>query len=291
MPRLTIRWETNRLALGTASITVGVVVLSVPSLLSGSINRIEAMIVIAIGLVLALFGLVTTVSGSIAFAPQPIVIRGRWNSHEIRRSLQHASDVETIRILNTWLPDVEGFVATLRELLTQHGKRFQIRVLLMAANEGSDVQPGLLTARVRLRDMSADEAAQHILETKGALVKLKSQVDAYWADGRDGRTLDLQIRMYDHLPFGPLYQIGENVIYAGFFLNDNTSEHAPMLRIMNCPGGIRDDAITNRHWNLFVEQLNKAWENAVIMFPPQDRGSRGAVRPGQRRRDPRPAQT
>lgn len=63
--------------------------------------------------------------------------------------------------------------------------------------------------------------------------------------------VDLDVRLYDHMPFGPIYQIGDEIMYVGFFVNFETSSDAPMLEIRNTPG--------NRWWRQFEREFSEAW--------------------------------
>src|SRR2546429_2402257 len=266
MPRIIADWNGNRLALGGLLMAVGAALLAFLPGLSDLLGLVRAeLILFPINGLLLVLGVVVAVRGSVSIAPKPSIHRDRWDSSEVLRALRQAGDFDTIRILNTWIPDVEEFTAHLQDLLIGRGKRFQIKVLLMKANPPNEEQPELLIARVRHRNIPPELAAVHILHTKDQIISLKEQVDEHWSRKLDGRTLDLQIRTYDHLPFGPLYQIGERVIYTGFFLSYAGSGTAsPMLKITKSPAGVNGHGDANRMWSIFAEQMSRAWEKGTI---------------------------
>lgn len=271
MPRMVVDWNANRLALGGLLVAVGTGSLAYVPELSARLGQPEAeLILLPFGSLLVLFGLIVAFWGSVSFVPNASMLLDRWDGNEIMKSLRRAGSSDTIRILHTWFPDVEEFTEDLRELLTRRGKKFQLRILLMAANAPDDLQqPGILVARVRHRDIPPNIAAHHIRYTRDRVINLKKEVDEKWSRESSGQTLDLQIRTYDHLPFGPLYQIADRVIYAGFFLSHAPSSHAPMLKITRLPASANGGNDSDRVWSIFADQMNRAWEKGTIVFPIQ----------------------
>jgi hypothetical protein len=143
-----------------------------------------------------------------------------------------------------------------REIL-HHDKHFDLRILLLDADIGPDETSDLLAARIQLRGVKRTKAVEEILTCIAQLIDLKTKVDEIWqrdaVSGLRPRSLDLQIRRFSFLPFGPIYQIGPDIMYVGFFINYATSLNAPMLEVRNTPG--------NPVWRTFERQLNEAWSD------------------------------
>ena len=94
----------------------------------------------------------------------------------------------------------------------------------------------ILGARILHRLEDREMASMKIKDTIKQLVKLKDTVEEKWRKNGQNLTLKLEIRQYDFLPFGPFYQIGDEVMFVGFYLNSCSSIHAPMLKIKRYSG-------------------------------------------------------
>ncbi|GAB3984368.1 hypothetical protein [Plantactinospora veratri] len=183
----------------------------------------------------------------------------RWDYGRIHKALEKAPEDAVIRIQQTWFPE-ENFVAALCGLYLQQHKRFALRVLLMDPGEKLDPPPDLLAARVRLRGISATASAEKIRSTMADLVRLKQMVhddqSGTPGSGRRVGEVDLEIRLYDFLPFGPIYQIGDEVMFVGFYVNHGTSSAGPMLEIRN--NG------RSTLWRQFTQNFDYGWRASQV---------------------------
>ena len=175
-----------------------------------------------------------------------------WRSDCIASSLRSALPESRISLLQTSFPNAAELFPLLKDQLLVNGKHFKIRVLLSHpySNKGKSV----IAARVRLRDQSESHHELEVVDHIKQFEKLKSDVDAAWFSSRDKAKLSLEIRLYDHLPFGPQYHIGEDKSFIGFFVSKNSSVHAPMLYLRPSHG---------RPWQVFREDFEHAWKCSV----------------------------
>jgi hypothetical protein len=247
--RLSFRWSTSRAAIGGLLISIGG---GLPPVLP------HLAYVSFIGGMLFVAGLVVIVTGMVSLGQQPVVVHRQWDTQRVVSSLKAAQPDATIRILQTWFPE-EDFFDSLRDRFIKDKKRFALRVLLLDAEINPERTDDLLEKRVLLRgDFNRDKAIEEILTTIGRLVHLKKTVDEQWRrDATPGvrvQALDLEIRRYGFLPFGPIYQVGPDVMYVGFYLSYTTSLYAPMLEVRNTGD--------NELWEKFQQQLDKGWSDA-----------------------------
>lgn len=240
MTRVKFRFNAPVFAMGAAalSISTGVARL-VPDLVWASV-------------VLFMGGLVLLVAGTMKLHPADIVVHKNWDMARITESLRRAPDDAVVRILQTWFPE-EAFIPALRYLYLQDQKEFVLDVLLI----DPATKDGLLGSRVMLRNLTPEDAAKEVTNTVSGLRDMKSQVEKARSEARPGarrtKGVDLEIRVYKFMPFGPIYQIGEEVMYVGFFINFGTSSEAPMLEIRNTPH--------NRLWALFRHHYDEGWSD------------------------------
>jgi hypothetical protein len=198
-------------------------------------------------------GLPVMIAGLVERRQRPVIVHDRWDTRRVCDAMRHASDDAVIRIRQTWVPD-ESFINTVRELLVDDGKRFKLDVLLIDPTGGDSARPSpLLSARVKLRDdLTAEQAVGEVRSTlrrfgamEGGLTNPKSQRRV---------NVDIDIRLYDSMPFGPIYRVGDDVMFVGFFICFETSEDGPMLEIRNTP--------RNRWWRQFDREFDEAWSAA-----------------------------
>jgi hypothetical protein len=188
--------------------------------------------------------------------------------HHINETLEKAPEDATIRIIQTWLPDLEEFIVDIKNLLTEteNHKRFKFQVLLIDHDDCN-----LLNARVKHRTETCESAIKKIQESISQFVKLKDDVDKAWEkewieSGKRGSTLtrkpelELEICLYNFLPFGSYYQIGDKVMFVGFYLNHCSSIHGPMVKI-------NDTA--KSAWQRFENHFTIGWEKARKIYPVQ----------------------
>ena len=95
--------------------------------------------------------------------------------------------------------------------LLMNDKRFKLRILM--THPVSDAGQRIIQGRVRFRDEAAEFHTQEIKSQLDQFVNLKTEVDKDWEKTQDGAKLDLQVRLYEHLPFGPQVHIGEERSY------------------------------------------------------------------------------
>ncbi len=198
-------------------------------------------------------GLVITALGFFQLAPRKGNYHDKWDPEEVFKALKEIPPTGTVRILQTWLPDAETFVPELENLLTKGGKQFQLHIMLMDFNKATISKPDVLLARVKHRPEGRDDASARIKGTIDALIMMKSRVDDTWQRERNGATLDLQIRLYNFLPFGPIYQIG-SVMFLGFYLNHSSSANAPMIKLTTHD---------SNNWTIFQQHFEIGWKDAL----------------------------
>jgi hypothetical protein len=95
------------------------------------------------------------------------------------------------------------------------------------------------------------------------LIQLKRHVDAVWEEQYMGAKLDLSIRSYGFMPFGPLYQVDNERMFVGFYVNFESSAHAPMLVIPDC---------RSRTWKVFTRHFEEGWAAASRVVGCDERG-------------------
>lgn len=182
--------------------------------------------------------------------------------HQLYEALEKAPEDATIKIIQTWFPDAEDFIINLKKLLIEKNKRFKLEILLMNDKECDNKNHfNILDARILLRFESRKLAIGKIEETIEQLKKLKELVDEKWKT--NDNNLSLEIRQYDFLPFGPFYQVGDEVIFIGFYLNHSSSIHAPMLKIHKT---------AREAWNKFTEHFDIGWKDSSVVYPPPKTG-------------------
>jgi hypothetical protein len=235
--------------------TAGATLLSIGS----GIASLVPSLLIPAGILFA-GGIVLTIAGIVTIRPADVVLHNRWDTERVYRAMERGPNDGVVRILQTWFPE-ENFIERLRAMYAM-GKKFDLRIMLMNPGEPGQPHP-LLSARVMLRPISTGLATDEIVSAINALIQLKESVDAERRDryNRKRDTLDLEIRTYEFMPFGPIYQIAEEVMFVGLYLNHTTSAEAPMLEIRNTPH--------NRLWRLFEQQFNDGWsaETTRVVYP------------------------
>jgi hypothetical protein len=173
-----------------------------------------------------------------------------WREDLIHDALRNAPPTSTIRLLQTSFPNAADLIPLLKELLIADRKRFKIHVLL--ANPFTAPGKEVIAARMRLRDQGPEHHRLEIEDHIEQLLRMKAEVDKAW-EGRDHAKLSLEIRLYDHLPFGPQFHIGKES-FIGFFVAKHSSIRAPMLRLRKTHG---------KTWELFRDDFACAWRAAV----------------------------
>jgi hypothetical protein len=206
-----------------------------------------------------IFGIGTTLSviGIIRVTRSGAVFLDSWNSDLIYRAMSRADPKSTVSLLQTSFPEVTKLIGEIEQRLIQDDKQFRLRILLLNFMTASEVAKG----RMRLRK---EKVADHLREVEtniGELIEMKKRVDAAWAETRDGAKLKLEIRLYDFLPFGSHYQIGQNVTFVGLFWNTTSSVNGPMIRVTGT------DSVM---WKAFEKQFEEGWRHAQPHYPEGD---------------------
>jgi hypothetical protein len=217
--------------------------------------RIAAVVIFGLGVLLAITGLV-------ALSPRRAIVHVRWSQERLRKAMRQAPETATVDLLQTWIPE-EDFIDGLRHLYLNDGKRFHLRVLLM--NPAEKGLNDVLAARIKLRGIERSKAANDIAHTRDSLLRLKRDIDrklAELARAGQGRaeTMDLEIRLYDFMPFGPIYKIGEQVMFIGLYLNDASSIFGPMIEIRK--------SRSPELWRDIERSLSSGWEASPTYVPP-----------------------
>jgi len=183
--------------------------------------------------------------------------------HHIYEALEKAPPDATIRIIQTWFPDLEEFIEELENLLTKKNKRFKFRILLIDHDpEKDDNHFDILGARIKRRKETRESAMKKIADSIAQFEDLKKNVEDEWEKSKGKHiSLDLKILRYDFLPFGPYYQIGDKEMFVGFYLNYCSSINAPMVKIL---------PTAKTAWHRFENHFNKGWENSKETPPPDN---------------------
>lgn len=253
MPRAGLRFDAKLFSFGVATISI-----------SAGVARLTPNHPLP-STVLFVVGLAILSGGLLQVYRRPVVIHDRWDHLRICEAMRRAPTDSTIRIIQTWFPE-EDFVGSLRSLLAEHDKDFELKILLLDPGPSPHEPSNLLISRVLLRGLSPAVAAEKIRCTASDLEAMKRAVDARWQKrpgrGSHLRAVDLAIRFYRFMPFGPIYQIGDSVMFVGLFINHGTSAEGPMLEVRNAPG--------NRLWHLFMNSLDVGWESSIPHRSPVD---------------------
>ncbi|MCJ7481767.1 MAG: hypothetical protein MUO31_02255 [Thermodesulfovibrionales bacterium] len=244
--KIKCRISGNILAIGGIILSIGAGLLSLEPVFG------LKWIFLPIGTIVFLLGVIIVFFGCFEFVSGP-EIKDNWDDNLLRKALETAPPKSTVSILQTWLPDKEKFCPFMEELLIDGSKQFHFRVLLMYGSK-KKVNDDLLSARIRLRAESHDDAFQEIVGTIKRLNQMKQKVDTSWVTKYMGAKLDIQIRSYKFMPFGPIYQIGNQMMLIGFYLNSESSVHGPMLIIRNPK---------SRIWKKFEDNINNGWNSST----------------------------
>jgi hypothetical protein len=227
-----------------------------------------------VGTILSILGLVTiTRAGA--------VVLDAWNSDFVYKAIARAEPKSTISILQTSIPELTKLIGEIEQRLVEENKQFKLRVLLLNFKTAT----AIAEARVKLR---LEEPSAHLREIETNirdLIAMKRRVDQAWEGPRDGAELKLEIRLYEFLPFGSHYQIGNDVMYIGLFWNTTSSINGPMIRVTGPESHI---------WKDFEHQFEEGWrtaephypsESVTVSTPPSVKGSglRDATAPAARR--------
>jgi hypothetical protein len=238
--------------------TIGGVVISLGPALYVLDPKLKAVAVIILTL-----GVLLVISGLAEVSAGRAVVHRQWSHERILRALAKAPETATVRILQTWFPE-EDFIDRLAQLYTDHGKRFHLRILLMSCDPSgvNDV----LAARVRLRWIERSKAAADIIQTRDGLFRLKDNVEIALRrlTQEDSRleTVDLKVKFYDFMPFGPIYRIGDEVMFVGFYLNHASSAYGPMMEVRK--------KRSPQVWQIFESNFNNGWNDATPYYPPAE---------------------
>lgn len=238
-----------------ARVTIGVAIVTLAGVLFEFSPRTRTIVIIMVCLGLVLFA-----DGLVTFSRSKVTVHHQWSLERVLKELARAPDRANVQILQTWFPE-ENFVTSLERLYLRDGKRFPLQVMLV--NPADNGPADVLAARVKLRKINRAKAAGDVTTALDNICRLKVNVDSALArscpNGGHPETVDLEVRLYDFLPFGPLYKIGDEVMYVGFYLNHASSVHGPMIEIRKkrCPD----------LWHVFEEDLNRGWADSAPYFP------------------------
>lgn len=198
-----------------------------------------------------LLGLLTFLSGCFDIRRGCKVVP-RWDDRLLENALRSAQPEATIRILQTWFPNRDAFCALLEELLTRRGKQFCFEILLMNTEKAENDFDDLLAARVLHRAETRSDAHHEIVLTVKRLMKMKQRVDREWGKKHPGRELALDIRCYKFMPFGPIYQVAQDRLFVGLYLNFESSTHTLMFVIQDH---------RSRVWEIFQDDFEIGWQD------------------------------
>jgi len=252
MPTLSFKFNILRVTVGGLGMSAG------PGLFVFDPGlQIAAVAIFTLGVVLAATGLV-------ALSPRRAIVHVQWSQERLLKAMARAPEAAIVEILQTWIPE-EDFIDRLRHLYIDDGKRFHLRVMLM--NPEEEGPNDVLAARVKLRGIERSKAANDIAHSRDSLLRLKKDVDKKLSElARAGRgraeTMDLEIRLYDFMPFGPIYKIGEQVMFIGLYVNDTSSIFGPMIEIRQ--------SRSPELWHDLERSLSNGWDASPTYVPPAD---------------------
>lgn len=241
MGKIEYKISSIRLSIGSIIVAIACGVLAFGS----KIGLQEFSLIFGISLFLG--GIIVSLAGIFKIIPR-YKLYDKWDDNFIRRVIEKAPQDATIRILQTWIPDKEILCPFLKELLKED-KKFNIELLLM--DHQSDF---LLKSRTALRTEDHEHAEQQIKDTIKQFMLMEDEVNKVWERKRNGAKVNFKIELYDFLPFGPIYQIGEEYLFIGFYINFASSATGPMLIIRNNESKL---------WKLFNEHLVKACDTSM----------------------------
>jgi hypothetical protein len=181
---------------------------------------------------------------------RPVSVRNHWNNGRVYECLRNAAPTAHVRILQTWIPEREQLFQRLEDLIVHHDKRFTIEVMLLHPGEPDGTAAELLGARLRHRFETLDEGRSHIVGTAAGLLALKDKVNQ--ALKEKGAHINMSVKCYRFLPFGPVYEIGGH-IFVGFYLSSRGSVNAPVLEIRRGSGPM---------WQAFHSVFGEPWDGA-----------------------------
>lgn len=197
--------------------------------------------------------------------PEPFVrTHAHWNMNVMLEALEAAPDGTTVSILQTWFPDREVFFPRLSQLLTRSSKSFKLRILLLDPASTGQEDTGLVAARVMTRaDLNRAEALDEIGASIASLGRMRRAVEGSWQEqDRRNPVLDIRLKLYRFMPFGPLYRFSHRDLdtgdrwgrmYAGFYVNYGSGFSGPMMELADRP--------SNSVWLPLSEQFDHGWEH------------------------------
>jgi len=207
-------------------LTVGTLVMSIGGGFYGFFPNTPVKIV---GIILFLIGFILSLFSFIKLN-EDFIIYEDWELSRIKKDLQKADNNSTLKFLQTWWPDRELLCPMLEKLMIKNDKVFNIEVFLIEYKDFNQSN-SLICSRQRLRPESPEQAANEVKSTIARLKIMKERVDLHWAKYKAGAKLNLTIKLFNVLPFGSMYQIGNDVIYFGLYHNYESSAHGPMFKI------------------------------------------------------------
>lgn len=168
----------------------------------------------------------------------------------IERALASAPLASRVRVLGNWELPHQGLRTYLASLLKDKGKEFNLEILLMDVGETDDPCGDLLDAAISLRAEDRMLARARFNAAIARLIAMKENVDRVWRGIYPGRELALEIRSYRFMPFGPILQVGKSHLFAGLYLNQDSSECGPML-VLRDPNSFA--------WRVLEESFKRGW--------------------------------
>jgi hypothetical protein len=181
---------------------------------------------------------------------RPSEVLPHWDDGRVFECLRKAPEDAQVRILQTWIPEKEQLCHRLEDLILEHGKRFSLQIMLMHPGAPRPAGDDLLDARMWHRDETRDYARSQIIDTAERFLSLQDKVDRGLA--QQSARLNLSVRLYRFMPFGPLYQIGDR-LFVGHYHPTRSSATAPMLEIRGGSGPV---------WRAFQSAFTEVWEEA-----------------------------
>lgn len=231
-------------AFGSTLCTFG---LGINTYIKGTFPTLEWISWVAI--ILFLFGSIILLSGFFQISFTACKVISEWNWEFVHKLMISIKSHDEIRIINTYIPNMDKLISLLRDIYIRDKKIISIKILLLDFENAKY----LVEARFKYRPESTEMAIYSIKENIRQFNELKKQIERNWVESNFSGKVDIQIRLYDHIPIGAYYQIGQNSMELAFLYTKKSGTSGPALYCKN---------VRTKHWRSFAENFEDSWNSA-----------------------------
>ena len=192
---------------------------------------------------LTLVGLPLLIAGFIDIRRARCTVLRRWDRDLFLKHVREIRDGEQLRIMNSYVPDIEYLVQELVHVCLREKRDITVKILLFDFVRA----PHLIRARMKHRPEYRGDPAAPLRGNVEAFLDLQQKIAEQSAKAK------LEVRLYDHLPIGGYYQVGERLMQLAFFYTTHSG---------NCGPGLFCDGINCNKWRRFAENFDESWELA-----------------------------